>query len=161
VGVGIHPHATALITAAQKECFESPWVPGSIILESNADGSCPGVEPATAFRVSTERFAQLQKTLITLGGVYEDLDILAHEFLCTSPNVRTPSLTDSIADWAWQVVEDRANGNSRITAAALLTAGSSVGTSILTESRRYSMKACRKTPSHGNRLFLFSWVPIG
>jgi hypothetical protein len=69
------------------------------------------------------RFYRLTEVLDHFGGAYEDLEILAQEFLCQVPCPNTTELRERIADWALEKMRKEASQNPRLAAAACLTVG--------------------------------------
>jgi hypothetical protein len=85
----------------------------------------------STFRVTEGRFLRLLEALDRFGTVYEDIEILAHEYLTTAPTLRSPKLSDAIADWAAEVVSREADRRPRVAAAACVTLGKFGNTSHL------------------------------
>jgi hypothetical protein len=80
----------------------------------------------STFPVTVQRHEELLDALASLGGVYEDVDLLAHEYVCSAPNRLSPALGKAIADWAMSQVEScLANDvvSQRLGAAACLSVG--------------------------------------
>jgi hypothetical protein len=75
------------------------------------------------FRLTQTRVRLLLETLDHFGTVYEDFEILAHEYVCVAPCQRSLVLKDEIADWAISIVRREAEARPRIAAAATVTVG--------------------------------------
>jgi hypothetical protein len=80
------------------------------------------------FRLTARRFDNLLGALGRLAGVYEDVDLLAHEYLCTAPQTRSPALHQRLADWALSLYMDYVKTRPRLAAAACVTVGKFGGT---------------------------------
>jgi hypothetical protein len=92
-------------------------------LESIPDTARHILDYLSVFRLTTSRFQRLTETARRLTGVYEDVDILIHEYLATAPNVGTGSLRDEIGDWAMDEVRRNLLGNPRVASGAVITLG--------------------------------------
>ena len=77
----------------------------------------------SAFRLTTRRFETLLEALERFGTVYEDVEILAHEYVSVAPCLCSPALTDKIADWALEIVKREATSRPRVAASACMTLG--------------------------------------
>jgi hypothetical protein len=77
----------------------------------------------STFRLTIGRFQRLLEVLDRFGSVYEDVEILAHEYVCVAPCRASPGLTDSIGDWALGIVQREAGSRPRIAAVAAMTVG--------------------------------------
>jgi hypothetical protein len=80
-------------------------------------------EYLTTFRLTPGRFDRLLLALDRLGGVYEDVDLLAHEYACLCPQARSDNLYSRIADWGTRVFEDTLESNPRLAGVACMTLG--------------------------------------
>lgn len=77
-----------------------------------------GTYPLTVARVQ-----QLIDVLNDFGGVYEDIDLLAHEYLCTAPNPASTRLRSLIAEWALKLIDASIEKRPRLAASACMTVG--------------------------------------
>ncbi len=69
------------------------------------------------------RFNRLLEALDRFGAVYEDIEILAHEYVTTAPTVKADRVNRAVADWALQIVRREADARPRVAAAACVTVG--------------------------------------
>jgi hypothetical protein len=92
-------------------------------LEESPDSARTIFEYLSTFRITEARFKKLQEVLDQFGGVYEDIEILSHEYLCASPNVGSQSLRRVIGAWSLGLVTKYATANPRIAASACMTLG--------------------------------------
>jgi hypothetical protein len=74
-------------------------------------------------RLSAGRFRRLLVVLDRFGTVYEDIEILAHEYVSVAPSVDSATVNTLIAEWALAIVEREAESRPRIAAAACVTLG--------------------------------------
>ena len=77
----------------------------------------------STFRLTPRRFRRLLEVLDRFGTVYEDMEILAHEYVCSTPCNNSVPLRREIADWALGVVKREASSRPRISAVAAMTVG--------------------------------------
>ncbi len=80
-------------------------------------------EYLATFRLTTARHRRLVDVLRQLGGVYADIDILAHEYVCMAPNFSGGALRTQVARWALEVLNLELERNPRLAAAACMTVG--------------------------------------
>jgi hypothetical protein len=77
----------------------------------------------STYRLTESRFGRLVVVLDRFGTVYEDIEILAHEYVSVAPSVDSVRINAQIADWALAIVEREADSRPRIAAAACVTLG--------------------------------------
>jgi hypothetical protein len=75
------------------------------------------------FQLTTARHRRLAEILGQLGGVYRDVEILAHEYLSTAPNVSSAALRTQVVCWALEVLDRECERDPRLAAAACVTVG--------------------------------------
>jgi Reverse transcriptase (RNA-dependent DNA polymerase) len=92
-------------------------------LEASPDSIRSIIDYLATFALTPQRFNRLQESLDRLGGVYEDVEILAHEYLCVAPSADTRRITEPIADWALAIVQREFDRRPRIASAACVTVG--------------------------------------
>ncbi len=92
-------------------------------LELSPDSARNIFEYLATYRLTQSRFDTLQEVLNRFGGVYEDIEILAHEYLCAAPNVGSDQLRRAIGSWSLALVRRYAADSPRMAASACLTLG--------------------------------------
>jgi hypothetical protein len=75
------------------------------------------------YRLTEGRFNRLLVVLDRFGTVYEDIEILAHEYVSVAPSVDSTRLNRLIANWSFTIVDREAETRPRIAAAACVTLG--------------------------------------
>lgn len=73
------------------------------------------------YQLTQARFRSVVAWLESLGGVYEDVELLIQEYLSTAPNLENESLRRELADWAWGRLESAPT--ARLRASAIVTLG--------------------------------------
>ncbi len=76
-----------------------------------------------SFPITRNRFHGLCRLIEQLGGVYEDVDLLAHEYLCSAPNRVRRTLRHEIGSWAWSQLQATVVRRPRLAASACMTLG--------------------------------------
>ena len=92
-------------------------------IEETPDSARNVFDYLSTFRITQRRFRRLLEVLDRFGTVYEDIEILAHEYVCAAPAPGSGSLPVEIAEWALRIVEREAVARPRIAAAACTTVG--------------------------------------
>jgi hypothetical protein len=77
----------------------------------------------STFRITSAQFDRLLEVLERFGSVYEDIELLAHEYLVMAPTVDSPMTNERVGDWALNLVERDMEPRPRMAAAACLTLG--------------------------------------
>ncbi|MHB8516210.1 MAG: RNA-directed DNA polymerase [Dehalococcoidia bacterium] len=92
-------------------------------IEDSPESARTIFEYLAAFPLTPRLHSKLVCLLSRLGGTYEDIDLLAHEFVCTAPNRDTVRLRTVVGDWATELVRSKIQQNPRLAAAACLSVG--------------------------------------
>ncbi len=93
-------------------------------------------EYLSTFQLTTARHRRLVAALSQLGGVYQDVEILAHEYVCMAPNVSSAALRTQVVRWALEVLDQNRERDPRLAAAACMTVGKFGFESDIRELRR-------------------------
>jgi reverse transcriptase-like protein len=80
-------------------------------------------EYLATFRITAERLTTLRHSLDQLGGVYEDVELLAHEYVCNAPNTASRELRNELAGWGLELIDARRLTRPRMAASASMTVG--------------------------------------
>ncbi len=92
-------------------------------IDDSPDSARSMFDYLATYRLTAARFNRLLVVLDRFGTVYEDIEILAHEYLALAPSVDSVRINGLIADWAYGIVEREAVPRPRIAAAACVTLG--------------------------------------
>jgi hypothetical protein len=57
------------------------------------------------------------------GGIYEDIDLLLHEYVCLAPNEDGRELRKTIGEWSWQIIKAFFDKSPRHAASACVSFG--------------------------------------
>lgn len=91
---------------------------------TEAPGSAPHIlEYLASFPLSTQRVERLQNVIKEFGGTYEDVDLLAIEYLVSAPNSDSKGLRTQITEWMWDVLHNSYRANPRLAASSVLAIG--------------------------------------
>jgi hypothetical protein len=111
-------------------------------IEETPDSARHVFEYLVTFPLTIRRHESLLELLMRLGGVYRDIELLAHEYVCTAPNPALLPLRDQISNWALEVMMQEIDKDPRLAAAACMSVGK-FGTSAHLEEivRQFRLRA--------------------
>jgi hypothetical protein len=109
----------------QARALDDPWLLGWWVrhLKGSPESAAHVLDYLSSYQLTRARFANLREVLEQFSGVYEDIELLAQEYLATAPNVDSVALREDVAAWALEVASQRAAERPRLAAAAILTVG--------------------------------------
>lgn len=74
----------------------------------------------STFQLSLQQVERLRKTIEVFGGVYEDVDLLALEYLAVAPNLASARLRAAISEWTRHLLDKYILTRPRLAASACL-----------------------------------------
>ena len=86
-----------------------------------APGSAPQIfEYLATFRLTTQRLMRLRHTLERFGGIYENVELLAREYVLTAPNTNDLGVRSAATSWGWEILNAHAVDRPQFAASASL-----------------------------------------
>jgi hypothetical protein len=98
------------------------------------------------FRLTGRRAEEIIAAVEACAGLYEDLDLLVHEYICLAPNLDDHSLRVFIGQWSLGIVQRHLQSNPRLAAAASLSFGRLGRPDELVKFRASWSKSGQQTP---------------
>jgi hypothetical protein len=87
------------------------------------DSAANILEYALTYPLSLRRLKYLRGRLETFAGVYEDVDLLAIEYVISAPNAESAELRRWISDWAKFLIDSSKKDRPRLAAASVVALG--------------------------------------
>lgn len=108
----------------------SRWVRSSFlgsfwqeVIESAPEAARHTFDYLSTYPLTVERFQEIRSFTHRQWGLYEDIDLLLHEFVCAAPNDDDPELRRAVGEWAIRIVRQQYYESSRRSASAALSVG--------------------------------------
>lgn len=77
----------------------------------------------STFPLTSERVEEIKNYAVRFWGLYEDVDLLIHEYLCSAPNSDEDNMRAQLGDWALRIARQQFHEAPRRASAATLTVG--------------------------------------
>jgi hypothetical protein len=100
------------------------------------DSSHHILEYLSVFRLTEARLSTLAAVLSELGRVYQDVELLAREYVAVAPNQNNRSVIDRICQWALDTIDESLERDPRLAAAAAVNVGKFGDQTVIDELER-------------------------
>jgi hypothetical protein len=115
-------------------------------LQEFPDSARSILEYMANFRLTERRLARLVVAASGCAGLYEDVDLLLHEYICLAPNLDQLPLREHVGNWALEQLRGSFRANPRLAAASAMSLGKFGTPEQLIELKGLWRKTGQQTP---------------